>query len=127
MERRQSLERLQLTIQVFKLFLFYFICFLLPQQFLVSSLGSKRGAAAATTVAASGFPGTNKAGPVQVIFNGKIVTPQSLIPKKSGHHHDAGKKSRPPLMKPQTIDETAPESADRVSMQPLGSKLGLKK
>jgi hypothetical protein len=39
----------------------------------------------------TGPPG--KSGPVQVIFNGKIVTPQSLIPRKS-HHHDGGKKSK---------------------------------
>ena len=91
------------------------------------TIGSKR-AAGNTAVAASGFQGTTKSGgPVQVIFNGKIVTPQSLIPKKIGHHHDGAKRSKPPLSKPQTIDETASESADRVTMPALGSKLGLKK
>ena len=92
----------------------------------INNSGSKR-AAAGNTVAASGFQGgTAKSGPVQVIFNGKIVTPQSLIPKKFGHH-EGGKRSRPPLPKPQTIDETASEAIDRVAMPALGSKLGLKK
>lgn len=91
----------------------------------VNNSGSKR--AVGNTVAASGFQGsTAKSGPVQVIFNGKIVTPQSLIPKKFGHH-EGGKRSKPPLVKPQTIDETASESADRVTMPALGNKLGLKK
>jgi hypothetical protein len=72
----------------------------------------------------------SKTGPLQVIFNGKIVTPQSLILKK-GHHTSTHKdnyvnKKGKPLAKQQTIDETASEAADRTSSAPI-SKLQSKK
>ena len=67
--------------------------------------------------ATSGVPGNAKSGPVQVIFNGKIVTPQSLIPRKSAtsSNQAEGPRKLKSFGKPQTIDEVASESADRAT------------
>ena len=89
---------------------------------------SKRANNATVATGASG----GKGGPLQVIFNGRIVTPQTLIPKK-GHYHSSSSKDAylnkkgKPLAKPQTIDETASESADRASTAPANNKLLSKK
>jgi hypothetical protein len=79
----------------------------------VSSVGSssKKGGATNAPVA-SGIAGTVKAGPVQVFLNGKIVTPQSLLPRKTGLGHH-GKKPKTTLTKPQTIDENSSENAEK--------------
>lgn len=71
----------------------------------------------ATNNATSGVPGNVKSGPVQVIFNGKIVTPQSLIPRKSAAvtNQTEGPRKMKHFGKPQTIDEVASESADRAT------------
>jgi WD40 repeat protein len=61
---------------------------------------------------------------VQVIFNGKIVTPQSLISRKSSGTSDRSKRSKPVVTKQMTIDESASEAGERVSA--LSSKLSLK-
>jgi hypothetical protein len=62
-----------------------------------------------------------------VIFHGKIVTPQSLIPRKSTEraHDHLGKKTKA-VAKPQTIDETGSENADKVHTG-LSSKLSVKR
>lgn len=88
------------------------------------SAGSKR--AANVTALGSGGAAPVKGGPVQVIFNGKIVTPQSLVAKRASTHHDRSKKPKGTLYKPQTIDESASETGERTHSA-LSSKLHLKR
>eukprot|EP01037_Dinobryon_pediforme_P022669 gene22669-23896_t len=85
--------------------------------------GSKRNNAAA--IVGSGGTAPTKGGPIQVIFGGKIVTPQSLISRKPGGHADRSKKGKTTSMaKQMTIDESALEAGEKVSA--LSSKLNLK-
>lgn len=65
-----------------------------------------------------------RAGPVQVFFNGKMVTPQSLIPRKS-HGTEQTKKSKVPILKPQTIDE-AIDPTERTSSALKLKRYGIK-
>eukprot|EP01031_Cornospumella_fuschlensis_P031679 gene31679-38284_t len=87
--------------------------------------GSKRASQAPVENAGAG--GAGKSGKIQVIFNGKIVTPQSLIPRKpAGHRGDQlGRKPKGVSKQPQTIDEGSSD-ADSKSLQ-MGTKLSGKK
>jgi hypothetical protein len=87
-------------------------------------LASKKGGAT-NVPAASGIAGNTKAGPVQVFLNGKIVTPQSLLPRKAGQSHH-GKKPKANFTKPQAIDENMSESAEKPAAG-FASKLNMKR
>lgn len=85
-----------------------------------SSAGStskKVGAVAAT--AASGFVGSTRSSAAQVIFNGKIVTPQSLIPRKifvgdgQNQAQNLRKARENAANAVHTIDESAPENQEK--------------
>ncbi len=96
--------------------------------------GSKKGA---TTGAASTLPSGGRSNNVQVIFNGKILTPQSLIARKSngpsagpGEFKDKKKRTdiKPQLGLIETVEES--ESATDVADKPmriLSSKLASSK
>lgn len=86
-------------------------------------IGSKR--VNAITALGAGTTAQTRAGPPQVFLNGKIVTPQSLIQRKGGSPQRS-KHARPPLVKPQTIDEGASENADRTTSG-FSSKMHLKR
>jgi hypothetical protein len=98
----------------FSSYLFFFFIF----------LASKKGGAT-NVPAASGIAGNAKAGPVQVFLNGKIVTPQSLLPRKAGQSHH-GKKPKANFTKPQAIDENMSESAEKPAAG-FASKLNMKR
>lgn len=89
------------------------------------SVGSKR--TTTTAVAAAGGGSTAaRSGPIQVIFGGKIVTPQSLVQKKSHSHHPSKHAPRPPVVRQLTIDESLSEAAEKTIGGPIGSRLNLK-
>jgi hypothetical protein len=97
----------------------------------LANLASKRAGGNATTMNNATAASSGKTGPVQVIFNGKIVTPQSLVPKKPHHsrsHHDnyVNKKGKP-LANPQTIDETVSETTEKMPLHSMPSKAPLRK
>lgn len=97
-----------------------------------AGMGSKRTVNKDTMAsAATGASGPKSGGRVQIVFNGKIATPQSLLPRKSdrfvsGESGSRKNKSALPV-KPQTIDETGSDNADRVNPSGLASKLSNKR
>lgn len=70
---------------------------------------------------ASGFIGGSSKTQYQVTFHGKIVTPQSLISRKSqSHGHDGGTKPKKAFVgSSETIDENAPDLSDKPSAHSL--------
>ena len=84
--------------------------------YIVAIVGSKRGILASGTQ--TGKSGSN----IQVIFNGKIVTPQSLIPRKQAPSNTAGGKKAKDAVA--SIPENGPDSPDRLkSMKKSGTSL----
>jgi hypothetical protein len=86
----------------------------------------KGGQTNVNAAAPSGIASSYKSGPIQVFLNGKIVTPQSLIPKKTSTGH-YGKKPKTNITKPQTIDENSSENAEKPLTNTFQSKLNMKR
>jgi hypothetical protein len=90
-------------------------------------IATKKGGQTNVNAAApSGIASSYKSGPIQVFLNGKIVTPQSLIPRKTATGH-YGKKPKTNVIKPQTIDENSSENAEKPLTNTFQSKLNLKR
>ena len=83
--------------------------------FVSTHTGSKT--VAGTKAAVGGVAATGKSSQIQVIFNGKILTPQSLIQRKGPSGGDGGhrrnKVDRGFVDKNDTIDEDAPEDSEK--------------
>eukprot|EP00607_Mallomonas_marina_P008937 CAMPEP_0182422554 /NCGR_PEP_ID=MMETSP1167-20130531/8285_1 /TAXON_ID=2988 /ORGANISM="Mallomonas Sp, Strain CCMP3275" /LENGTH=1009 /DNA_ID=CAMNT_0024600719 /DNA_START=93 /DNA_END=3122 /DNA_ORIENTATION=- len=89
----------------------------------VSGSGSKR----INAVAASGVPGAVKTtSNIQVILNGKIVTPQSLLPRKASSNQATKKYRRPSGQLRAPVEDTIaelPENPKSLSKIPFGRSL----
>ncbi|KAJ1418082.1 WD40-repeat-containing domain protein [Ochromonadaceae sp. CCMP2298] len=94
-----------------------------------SVTGSKRTVGGNPTASGFGTAGSKASSQVQVIFNGKILTPQSLIQRKGPSHgpSDVHKKAKADIGF-DAIDENAPEEKQALSTAPrkrLESSVGL--
>ena len=92
--------------------------------------GSKK-TGGSSNVIASGYVATGKSAAVQVIYNGKIATPQSLLPRKAvaGPSNAAGKfkaKVEAVALNNPTIDELGADIQDK-PLQPHSSTKAMKR
>ena len=67
---------------------------------------------------ASGFVGAAKSTQIQVIFNGKIATPQSLLPRKFSGTETKTRKQQPSNLGTQPEDEMTEKFLDNSSRPP---------
>eukprot|EP01041_Mallomonas_annulata_P001489 gene1489-2870_t len=88
----------------------------------VSKAGSASGSKRGTVAAQSGVPGKSSSN-VQVILNGKIVTPQSLLPRKGASYSQNTKKyNRRPSASGYPHEDTISELPDKST--PVGILVG---
>lgn len=88
-------------------------------------LGSKAVTGTKTAVNNATGAAGKASSQVQVIFNGKILTPQSLVQRRahtSDGHHKKNKVDRGFVDKNETIDEDAPEEPDKPTLPAARSK-----
>jgi hypothetical protein len=91
-------------------------------------LGSKAVVGTKTAaVGAVGGPG-GKSSQVQVIFNGKILTPQSLVQRRGPSHHEGGNKKnkadRGFVDKNETIEEDATDMNEKPLLPTRSKRYG---